>query len=264
VIDARTSRLPKAGTTFAATFGAVMQVAPDWYVGFAYYAPPGLYSQIKAFGTARVTRASRDGGEEVEGGVRVAFTLPQRFRLGMRGRVVPWLDVVAEARWEETSTMNQYDVRLYGPGVEGLPEVIERPRGFRDQLAFEAGVEQVDIGQRFVLGGRIGLERGAVGDSRLSAFNPYPFAGIADAGAQIRIAPQFVLQLGYGISWSRTGDTGGGAYDPLAVIDCVDSGHDIDDPACSKVRDGYGLPTASGTYGRVAQVFRASLRWAFP
>jgi hypothetical protein len=182
----------------------------------------------------------------------------------MRGRVVPWLDVVAEARWEETSTMNQYDVRLYGPEVEGLPEVIERPRGLRDQLAFEAGVEQVDVGQRFVLGGRIGLERGVTGDSRLSAFNPYPFAGIADAGAQIRIAPQLVLQLGYGVSWARTGDTGGGAYDPLAVIDCVDAGHDIDDPACTKVRDGYGLPTASGSYGRVAQMFRASLRWAFP
>jgi hypothetical protein len=263
-IDTRSTRLPSARNTVAATIGMVARLAEGWWLGVAYHSPPGLFSSIETTGTVEVTRAPRDGGDTVQGEAVVRLNLPQRLRIGVRGRITERLDLVAEARWEQLSSLRNYDVRLLGLALEdaGVPELHVRPRGLRDQLAAQVGVEQVDTGQRFVLGARLGGERGATADDRLSALNAYPAALTADVGVQVRLAPSWILQLGYGVGWSPPADTGRGAYDPIDRLDCIDSGFDVDDPACLAVRDGYAQPTASGSYGRVDNVFRVSLRWA--
>ena len=263
-IDTRSTRLPSGANTVAATLGVVARLAEGWWLGLAYHSPPGLFSSIETTGTARVTRAPRDGGETLEGEATLRFNLPQRFRAGVRGRITEGLDLVGELRWDQLSSFQQYDVRMYGLELDaaGVPEVLPRPRGMRDQLALQAGVEQVDTGQRFVLGGRLGAERGAVADERLSALNAYGAAVTADVGVQVRIAPSWILQLGYGVRWAPDSDTGRGAYDPIDRLECIDSGLDIDEPECRALREGYALPTASGTYGRVDNVFRLNLRWA--
>ena len=263
-IDTRSTRLPSARNTVAATIGMVARLADGWWLGLAYHSPPGLFSSLETTGKVDVARAPRDGGGNVEGEATVRFNLPQRIRAGVRGRITEELDLVTEVRWEQLSSFQQYDVRMYGLELEdaGVPEIVPRPRGMRDQIAVQAGVEQVDTGQRFVLGGRLGGERGAVGDSKLSPLNAYPAAITADLGVQVRIAPSWILQLGYGLRWAPDSDTGRGEYDPLDRLDCIDNGYDIDTDACRAVREGYALPTASGTYGRLDNVFRINLRWA--
>lgn len=263
-IETRSTRLPSARNTVAATIGMVARLADGWWLGLAYHSPPGLFSSIETTGTVEVRRAPRDGGGTIDGEATVRFNLPQRFRAGVRGRIADGLDLITEARWEQLSSFQHYDVRMHGLALEdaGVPEIFPRPRGSRDQIAVQAGVEQVDIGQRFLLGGRLGGERGAVGDSRLSPLNPYPAAITADLGVQVRLAPSWILQIGYGLRWAPDADTGRGEYDPIDRLDCIESGFDIDTDECRAVREGYALPTASGSYGRLDNVFRINLRWA--
>jgi long-subunit fatty acid transport protein len=261
-IDARTTWLPSAGNTVAATFGVVARLAPGWWIGAAYHAPPGVFSTVETTGHATVTRAPRDGGGALEGEATVRFSLPQRIRLGLRGRATDTLEVIAEARWEQLSTFRRYDVRLHGLELAdaGIPELMVRPRGLRDQISVQAGLEQIDLGQRLVAGARLGFERGATARTRLSPLQVDPDGVTADLGLQLRIAPAWTVQLGYGLRWAPAAATGRGAYDPIARLDCIESGHNIDSPVCRQVREGYGLPTAAGTYRRIDNVARLGLQ----
>lgn len=265
-IEARTTRLPSRKNTVGVTFGLVARIADGWVLGAAYHMPPGLYTSVETNGTAVVTRAPRDGGGTVRGEAQVRFTLPQRLRVGVRGRITPRLELVAEGMWDQLSTFERYDVRLLDLELQdaGVPERYIRPRGLRDQLAFQVGVEQVDVGERFQLGARVGAQRGATSPGHTSPGQIYPRALTADAGVQIRVASSWTLTLGYGLTWAPPVDTGRGAYDPIALLECIDTGYDIDTPVCRAVREGYALPTASGEYGRLDNVFRASLRWTAP
>lgn len=247
--------------TTAATFGAVAQVAPGWWVGASWRSPQGLFSTVEVHGTVDVTRAPRDGGGHEHGEATVRFALPQRFLLGVRGRLAGGLDLVVDGRWETLSSFTDYDVRMYGLALGDAPEVYPRPRGLRDELALTAGVEQIDLGQRWRFGGKLGFERGATQPSRVSAMNIYPRALTADVGVQVRLAPAWSLQLGYGLEWAPTVDTGEGAYRPLDRLACIASGYDLDTAACQTTRAGYGLPTASGQYGRFTQVARIGIDW---
>ena len=265
-IDTASTRLPSARNTIAATFGGVARLAEGWWLGIAYTSPPGLYSEVETTGVVSVTRAERDGGGRATGKATVRFTLPQKLRLGVRGRVTPGLDLVVEARWEQLSSFRRYDVRLYGLDLTdaGIPELVPRPRGLRDELALQLGLEQVDTGQRAIVGARLGAERGPVGDAHLSPLQPYPAAITGDLGLQLRVAPAFIVQIGYGVRWSPATDSGRGAYDPLDAVACYEASFDIDLPACQALRDGYAIPTASGTYQRIENLARVTLRWALP
>lgn len=267
-VDVTTGWLPSSSNTVAVTFGGVAEVAADWWVGLAYHVPQGLFSGITATGTVDVERAPADLAAEPElrGEASVGFRMPWRLQLGTRGRILEGLDAVGEARWDRTSDLDAYDVRLYGLELEdaGVPEIYPRPRGLRDHLAIQAGVEQVDTGGRWRFGARLGLERGATKPSRLSPLQVYPTALDVDLGAQLRLDAAWTVQLGAGLAWSPTRDSGRGAYDPLDRLDCIDAGFDIDDPACAATRAGYALPTASGTYGRVGSVAWLSLKWQKP
>lgn len=268
IVRVGTGWLPSAANTIAVMFGAVVKVTEGWTVGASYHVPQGLFSGLTATGDVQVTRAPNDGAAEetITGEATVRFRLPWRLRVGVRGRLAENLDIVAETRWERTSDFAAYDLRMYGLELSDaeVPEIYPRPRGLRDQLALQAGVEQVDTGGRALLGGRIGVERGYTADARLSPLNARPFALTADAGVQLRLDPSWTLQLGGGVAWSPTTDSGRGDYDPIQRLDCIDAGFDIDHPACETVRRGYGLPTASGVYQRVGGVAWVGLKWARP
>jgi hypothetical protein len=258
-IDTTSGYLPGFNTV-ALTVGALAQVADGWWVGLSYHNPQGLFSSVRTDGTARVTRAPRDGGGTVRGDAQVRFTLPQWFRVGVRGRITDGLDLVTEARWTELSSFSQYDVRMFGLDLAdaGVPEIYARPRGLRDQVTLQAGIEQVDTGQRWVLGGRVGVERGATASGKMSPLQFYPTSVTVDLAAQLRIAPDYTLQIGYGLGWAPRHDTARGAYDPLDRFHCIESGYDIDLPECRATREGYALDTASGVYGRVDNILRVT------
>jgi len=267
-VDVGTGWLPSYTNTIAVTFGGVARVADGWWLGVAYHVPQGLFSGLTASGTVDVTRAPSDlaADDTITGEASVGFTMPWRLRVGTRGRILPGLDLVGEARWDRTSDLDAYDVRLYGLDLAdaGVPEVYPRPRGLRDQLALQAGVEQVDTGGPWLFGARIGVERGATEDARLSPLQVYPTALTVDVGVQARLSASWTAQLGYGLAWAPTADSGRGAYDPIDRLDCIDAGFDIDDPACAQTRAGYALPTASGSYGRLDNVAWLSVKWAKP
>ncbi len=265
-IEAATTALPSTNT-IAVTFGGVAEVAPDWWVGIGAHIPQGLTgSSVSASGTVSVQRAPRDGGEVIEGETTVRFSLPVRVRAGVRGRLNELVDLVGELHWDNTSVFGLYDVRLYGlPLADAdIPEVYPRPRGLRDQVGVQLGVEQVDHGQPLSFGGRIGFERGATAPDRLSPLQIFPASLTADVGVQLRLGGSWVLQAGYGVAWAPKTDSARGAYDPIDRLDCIDSGFDIDSEACRMVRTGYALPTASGEYQRIDNVFRLGLRWDAP
>ncbi len=233
--------------------GAVVELVEGWWLGVSYELPLGLFlTPVELTGTVDVTRAPRDGGETLDGEVSVSFLHPDRLRAGVRGRVAGGLDVVAEARWENLSRMAGYDLRMYGLSLAdaGVPEWYPRPRGLHDRLTLHAGAEQVDTGQPILAGARVGIERGAVDDARLSAMTALPMALTVDLGVQARLGNGVILQLSYGLAWSPDVDTGTGAYDPLDRLACIESGYDVTTEACAAVRAGYALPTASGVYGR--------------
>jgi long-subunit fatty acid transport protein len=250
----------------SATAGLLVQLTDAWWVGASYSIPQGVLSAVGTSGTVEVERAPRDGGGTVTGGASVRFNLPQWLRVGARGRVLRGLDVVIEGRWDRLSSFSQYDVRMYGLDLAsaGVPEVYPRTRGLQDELALQAGVEQPDVGQRWVLGARLGAERGATSPGHLSPQQVYPSALTADLAVQLRIAPAWTVQLGYGVAWAPRRDTGRGANDPLDRIRCIESGYDLDTSACQATRAGYALPTASGVYGRIDNVFRAALVFTLP
>ncbi len=234
-------------------FGGVLQLVEGWWLGVAYQLPLGLFlTPVGLDGDVTVTRAPRDGGDTLTGGVTVRFLHPDRLRAGVRGRIIGDLDVIGELRWENLSRFDSYDLRMYGLSLAdaGVPEWYPRPRGLHDRVTLHAGVEQVDTGQPAIGGVRVGIERGAVPAERLSAMSAMPLALTLDLGAQLRLPRGVVVQVGYGLAWSPTTDTGRGAYDPLDRLACIEAGYDVTLPACAAVRDGDALPTASGTYQR--------------
>ncbi|MCA9677772.1 MAG: hypothetical protein KC464_22300, partial [Myxococcales bacterium] len=262
-IDATTATLPSFESS-EFIVGGVLRVADGWWLGVAYQLPLGLFlDPVQLTGTVDVTRAPRDGGDTISGEVTVKFLYPDRLRAGIRGRVTDNLEVVGEARWENLSRMSGYDLRLYGLELTdaGVPEWYVRPRGLHDRFVVQAGVEQVDLGQRVTLGGRLGVQRGVTSDERVSPLTAYPLEVTFDAGAQLRLGHAWVLQAGYGLGLAPSVDTGRGAYDPLDRLACIDSGYDFDTDACAAVRAGYALPTASGVYARTSHAFWMGVRY---
>ena len=53
------------------------------------------------------------------------------------------------------------------------------------------------------------------------------------------------------------------SYDPRARISCIDSGYDYATAACASVRNGYGIPTADGTYQRFEHAIRIGVVYEY-
>ena len=249
------------------SLGVLYRIMPDWWVGLAYRSPQGLGQALTLDGTIEVRRppTANGPGSVKTGDVAVSIDLPQSLYLGLRGRITPAFDLIVNLGFEDLSRSSEFDVRPIGRELEGVPEWLPRPRGFQNVYTAVAGVEQVDAGQRFTFGGRVGVETGAVDAAHTS---PMQISGLqltADVGMQVRLLPPLVLQVGYGLGYFPEIDIGTdeSAYDPIAAIRCADSGFDYSTPDCEKVRTGYAIPTAAGRYRRLSHAARVGLRLDF-
>jgi hypothetical protein len=112
-------------------------------------------------------------------------------------------------------------------------------------------------------GGRIGFETSAHDIEKTSPMQVSPFSLTFDAGMQLRAqkGAAWVLQLSYGLAYFPSVDVKNSDYDPQHRIDCIDSGFDYSTPACAATRNGYDLPSANGTYGKLEHAVRLGFRY---
>ena len=238
----------------------VIEIYPQWWLGGTYrFASTGMSLE----GSATVTGAPRDGSVVRRGDALVLFDLPATIDAELRGRISEGFDLHVGGRYEDLSVFRSYDVRLLGFPAE-IPSWIERPRGFQDTVRMWAGIEQVDVGvdKPFLWGARIGFASPEVRTGRLSPTTNQRWSLTGDLGAQLRIGG-VVAQLGYGIDFRPTVDVDDSEYNPIDRLDCIDSGFDYSTTACQRVRDGYAIPTAAGSYRRITHALRLGLRYDF-
>lgn len=245
--------------------GVLVPLPRGILLGVTYQRPWNL-GRIGREGTVTVVGAPRDGGVVRTGEATVYTRLPEVIRIGTRSRILESYDLIGELRWKRLARAAVDDVRTYGGDLAagGVPEIYLRPRGLREDVALEVGVEQVEDGQPVRWGVRAGVDTGAVDLEYLSARAPWARHLTAGGGLQLRLHARWVMQLGYNVAWQPAAVVEPGAYDPIDRLDCVDSGFDIDEPACATVRGGYGAPTAAGEYRRWSHAGRLSLRLEVP
>jgi hypothetical protein len=252
---------------YIVNLGVAVQIMRDVWIGVAYHTAPGNAIASELDGTAVVTRAPRDGGGTLVGGSTVYLSLPASVDAEFRARVLEGIDLHVGGRWEDLSRFESYDVRTYGDSFIGtdVAEWTERPRGLQDPFALWAGLEQVDAGQRWRFGGRLGFETASLPDDRTSPLTISPFSLTLDLGVQLRVpSSPFILQLGYGLQYFLPVDVNSSAYNPADRITCIENGFDYSSVACAAVRGGYAIPTAAGHYERIEHAIRFGLRYVLP
>lgn len=247
------------------TVGLVFEAAHDLWIGVATERP-WLLGALTMAGTARVTAAPRDGGAVHDGLATIAVRLPVVWRLGIRGRIRPGWDAIGELRLRQLDRVGGYDLHTLGGDLAAgdVPEWYPRPRGLSDAFGAWGGIEQVDDGRPVRFGAWLGADDGAVDAAHLSATSPWAAELSGSVGVQLRLSTRWVLQLGTQVRYQLPTSTGASAFDPRARIACVDSGYDRDLPACTPVRDGYGLPTAAGDYRRWSHLATVGLHLEVP
>jgi long-subunit fatty acid transport protein len=254
-----------SGENVAINLGIVAQIYRDTWLGIAYHNTPGFGIQTRLDGAMTVTRAPREGGGELRGGSTVYVSYPASVDAELRTRILPQLELHVGGRWEDLSRMQAYDVRSYGTAFRGedVPEWTLRPRGFRDAFSLWAGVQEVDVGERWTLGGRLGIETSALPPSRTAPGSVSPTSITLDGGAQLRVAPNWILQLSYGAQLFQRVTARSSDYDPRFVGQCAASSFDYTTRACAAVRSGYAIPTAAGDYSRFQHALRLGVRYDF-
>lgn len=245
--------------------GLAFQLATGVWLGLAYHTPPGLEVQTALDGDVTVTRAPRDGGEELLGGSTVYISYPASIDGELRARIWRGLDLHVGGRWEDLSRFSAYDVRTFSSTfrANGIPEWMPRARGMHDAYSIWAGVEQHDTGAPLLLGGRIGYETSSVDDRKTSALTIAPAAFTIDLGAQARVVPgaPWWVQLSYGLALSPTVDARQNAFDPRHRLDCIDSGFDYTSAGCELTRGGYAAATGAGDYTRIQHALRVGFHY---
>jgi len=244
--------------------GALARLPAGVWVGAAAVRPwqAGTFAMT---GDAEIVAAPRDGGATLRGEAVVVQRLPEVWRLGARGPVTPEWELVGELRWRRLWRTDPIDVRVFGGTITGtdLPEWQLRPNGVHDAYAADLGLEQIDFGQRWRFGGKLGVDTGATAANRLSARAPWGPQLSAALGAQVRL-DRWILQVGYRVDAQLPTSSDPSAFDPLAAIACIESDYDYDLPACATLRAGYGTSTGAGTYGRFSHTARVVLQLALP
>jgi hypothetical protein len=266
-VDVRSPVL--AASNLRVNIGVVYELVRDIWIGVAYHTPPGFAVQTELAGHVDVLRAprdvARDRGENpvLHGQSVVEIQLPASVDAELRARLPIQLDLHVGGRWEDLSRLQAYDVRTYGSTLpsHGIPEWTERPRGMHDAFALWAGVEQVDTGQPWLGGARLGVETSSVSATRTSPLTIAPTSLTLDLGGQRRIGRNLIVQLSYGLQYFPTVSARPSAFDPGDQVGCIDSGYDYTKPACRAVREGYALPSAAGDYERIEHALRIGLRY---
>jgi hypothetical protein len=261
-----------ATSNLRVNIGAVVQIARDVWLGFAYHTPPGFSVQSELAGHVAVTRAPRDIAADGEPGpIRGQSVLEIQFPASvdaeLRARLPQQLDLHLAGRWEDLSRLSAYDVRTYGSTLprNHIPEWTERPRGLHDAFAVWGGVEQAEGGPPHVrFGARVGVETSAVSPARTSPITIAPTSFTLDLGARRRFQSGLTLELSYGLQYFPAVNAGTSAFDPQDRIDCIASGYDYTTRACEAVREGYAISSAAGSYTRLEHALRIGLRYELP
>jgi long-subunit fatty acid transport protein len=254
----------------ALTLGLVLKLGAATYVGLGYHTPPGFAVQTSLVGDVRVTRAPRDvaaGGEAVVSGeAAVDVSYPANVELGLRTLVARELLLVAGLRWEDTSRLSGYDVRPHGSRLTeaGIPEWIRKARGLTDSVAGWVGVEQLDQGESWRLGGRLGYELGSTSDARVSPSGNSTQSLTLDLGAQWRLqSAPWSLQASYGLAYFLPVSVEDSAFSSLNTVACVGSNYNYASRACAATRGGYGIESANGDYAKWQHAIRFGARYEF-
>ncbi|MCW5808707.1 MAG: hypothetical protein KIT31_40530, partial [Deltaproteobacteria bacterium] len=253
-----------ATTNLKVNVGILARVYRGVWLAIAYHTPPGFDIQSTLKGSMDVTRAPRDGGTLLRGDGTVYVHFPASIDFELRAPLPNELEVHVGGRWEDLSRLQAYDVRGYGSTfrANGVPEWVERPRGFHDSFALWAGVEQTDLGRDgFLVGGRIGVETSALDDRDTSPLTVSPASVTLDVGVQYRVTRNWRMQLSYGAQIFPAFAVKASGFDPRFQLACAASGHDYDTAACAAVRNGYGTPTAAGEYSRLQHAMRFGVHY---
>lgn len=258
-------RSPSVVGATTANLGLVYQLTPTSWLAVAYHLPLGDQVQTELDGDATIIRPPRDGGATVTAASTVYFTPPSGADAELRAALSDALELHVGLRWQDLSRMASYDVRIMGPQIpgSGIPEWTERPLGYHDPIAVWAGIEQLDRGAPWRIGGRLGIESGAVTPSRTQPIAIAPTSFTADLGGEVRLSSSIVLQATYGLQYFPTVHAIPSAYDPRDQLACDASDNDYSTQACTGVRYGYATPTAAGDYDRLEHTLRLSLRVEF-
>jgi hypothetical protein len=266
-VDVRSPTL--STSNLRVNIGAIYQLARDLWLAVGYHTPPGLSVQTELTGKVYIDRAPRDvaaGAPPLNVGQAVVeIQFPASADVEVRARLPYGLDLHVGGRWEDLSRLSAFDVRAYGSTIprNGIPEWTVRPRRMHDSFAAWAGVEQVDVGNTWTLGGRIGGETSAVSDARTSPMTIAPGSVSLDLGAQLRVSRGVAAELSYGVQYFPTVHAETSKFDPQARLDCIAQHNDYSTAACETVRDGYAIPSAAGSYQRVEHALRIGLRYEF-
>jgi hypothetical protein len=246
--------------------GFAFRPTHDIWIAAAYHTPPGGSVETELDGKSTVTRAPRDGGEVLRGASTVNISLPASVDAEVAVNLTRDLQLHVGGRWEDTSRLSAYDVRVYGSAYLGtdVPEWTERPRGLKDSFAMWGGVEQADKGQRLRYGARIGFETAGLDNNKTSPLTIAPLSGTLDLGAQLRLSGGIVLQLAYGLQYFPPVHVNDSAFDPRYQLDCINNNFDYSTLGCAAVRNGYAIPTAAGDYERLQHAVRVGLQIDFP
>jgi hypothetical protein len=253
---------PVATDNLSYAASAMIEIYPEWWIGATYeLARTGVTLEGEAF----VDRAIRDGGGTLEADAIVKLDLPSALDAELRGPIWPGLDLHVGLHYEDLSRFDGYDVRLLGLPSE-FPDWTLRPRGGRDFVRAWGGVEQIDDGQIVLGGARVGFKTPEVDAARMSPTSIAGWSASADIGGQVRLGEgsNWIVQLGYGVDFYPTVDASDSEFDPIARLDCIDSGYDYSTEACERVRFGYAIPTAAGSYRRIHHAFRLGVRYDLP
>jgi hypothetical protein len=252
------------GDGYVVNLGVMYQLKHDVWLAAAYHAPPGGETSVSNTldGTADIIQAPRDGGAVLHSNASVYITEPVTVDAELRWRLPSALDLHIGGRWEDLSRNLGYDVRLYGSAIatNNLPIWTEQPRGFQDVLAMWGGVEEVDRGQRWLFGGRVGFETAALPDDRTTPVTISPTSGTLDLGAQLRFG-SWSMQVSAGAQFFLPVSVTKSEFDPRDAVACVDGGYDYASAGCAALRAGYALPTAAGDYGRIEMSARLGFRY---
>jgi hypothetical protein len=264
--DVKVEQPSSLGDGYVVNIGGMYQISRDVWLAASYHTPPGGATSVNNTleGTAVITQAARDGGATLSSGATVYISEPVTVDAELRAKLPNDLELHVGGRWEDLSRNTGYDVRPYGSTLadNGIPNWVERPRGFQDTLALWGGVEQIDHGQTWRFGGRLGFETAALPDSATTPITIAPTSATLDLGAQLREGP-WTFQLSYGLQYFPTVSVGKSDFDPRDAVTCVDSGYDYSTPACAALRNGYAIPTAAGDYGRIEHAVRLGVRFEY-
>lgn len=254
----------------ALSLGVALKLGAETYAGLTYHTPPGFAVQTSLVGDATVIQASRVGGTALErtvtGKAAVDVSYPASVEAGFRTPVARDLILVAGLRWEDTSRLSGYDVRPHGGAFvqRGIPQWIRKARGLSDGFAGWGGVEQVDRGEGWRWGARLGYELASIDDDRVSLSGNSTRSATLDLGAQWRLASApWSLQLSYGLAYFLPVSVTDSAFSAQLTVDCVASGYNYSSEACTAVRNGYGIESGDGDYARFQHALRLGARYDF-